>query len=79
MFVVEIDEVDNSVGFPDLQISGKLTSFWCNDLVKEPYYEIKYKRKIHTGLSVITTENVMRCPVVSTVVIQIKNRTTERL
>jgi hypothetical protein len=67
------------VGFPDLHISGKLTNFWCNDLAKEPYYEIKYIRTIHTGLSVIKTENVMRCPVVSTVVIEIKNRTTERL
>ena len=79
MLIVEIDEVEKTVGFPDIPASGDLISYWLNDMAKVPHYEIKYNQQISTGPSVIKTERVMRCPADNTALIVIKKRSVEKL
>lgn len=79
MLIVEIDEVEKTVGFPDIPESGDLIAYWLNDMVKVPHYEIKYIKKISTGASVIKSERVMRCPADNTALIVVKNRSVEKL
>ena len=79
MLIVEIDEVEETVGFPDIPASGELIGYWLNDMAKVPYYEIKYKQQLSTGTSVIKTERVMRCPADNTALIVIKKRSVEKL
>jgi hypothetical protein len=79
MLIVEIDEVEKMVGFPDIPASGELIEYWLNDMVKVPYYEIKYIQKIYTGVSVIESERVMKCPADNTALIVIKKRNVEKL
>jgi hypothetical protein len=79
MLIVEIDEVEKMVGFPDIPASGELIEYWLNDMVKVPYYEIKYIQKIYTGVSVIESERVMKCPADNTALIVVKKRNVEKL
>lgn len=79
MLIVEIDEVEKTVGFPDIPASGDLIGYWLNDMAKVPHYEIKYIQKLCTGVSVIESERVMRCPADNTALIVIKKRSVEKL
>ena len=79
MLIVEIDEVEKTVGFPDIPESGDLIAYWLNDMAKVPHYEIRYVKKISTGDSVIESDRVMRCPADNTALIVVKNRSVEKL
>lgn len=79
MLIVEIDEVKKTVGFPDIPACGDLIDYWLNDMAKVPHYEIKYIQKVHTGVSIIETERVMKCPADNTALIVIKKRKVEKL
>ena len=74
MLIVEIDEVEKTVGFPDIPASGDLIDYWLDDMAKVPHYEIKYVQKVYTGVSVIESERVMRCPADNTALIVVKKR-----
>ena len=78
MLIVEIDEVEKTVGFPDMPECGDLIDYWLNDMAKVPHYEIKYIKKIYTGVSVIESERVMRCPADNTALIMVKNRNVKK-
>lgn len=77
--LIVVDEVEKTVGFPDIPESGDLIAYWLNDMAKVPHYEIKYIKKISTGASVIKSERVMRCPADNTALIVVKNRSVEKL
>lgn len=79
LMLIVVDEVEKTVGFPDIPESGDLIAYWLNDMAKVPHYEIKYIKKISTGASVIKSERVMRCPADNTALIVVKNRSVEKL